>query len=116
MSPHKAPAAKHSDHRSRIFRDEYAHPVWQVYYGPYWVGAAHTRDVAYTAAVIASEVASQICESGVHQLYLIQNVSVNMPHFEFWEPAKPFFDHKTWRDHLVHPLREKLEAALPLAG
>lgn len=116
MSPHKAPAAKHSDHRARVFKDEYSHPAWQVYYGPYWVGSAHSITVAHEAAVLAVHAAGQVCESGVHQLYLLNAVSAAINHFEFWEPAKPFFDHQMWRDHLVHPLREKLEAALPLAG
>jgi len=114
MTPHEAPTTTRRftgttrPRKSRVFQDQYAHPVWQVYYGDMWVGAAHSRKVADVAARIAYHHAEQVCPTGVSQLYLIQHVMVDMPHQEQWEPAKVYYNHQTWHEQTLNPLRERL--------
>lgn len=85
-------------HKARVFKDEYSTPIWQVYYGPHWVGSAHSRIIAQNAARGAAHEAHQVCENNVTQYYLITKVAAWLSGLgDQWVPGKIHHTHTQWR-------------------
>ena len=89
-------------HRTRVFKDPYHWPAWQVYYGPTWVGSGHTRAVANVAAQIAINHAASRCEQSVTPLGIIKIVArafAAVPKFAtMWTPGVLHLTHTQHRN------------------